>query len=842
MKLDAESRGQLTSKERAGAVTIKHATILLTLLLGACTAIDHHARAERQILADAGQTAYTLVVPAAADVSDKAVAADFAGILKEITGATFPIVADDSEPGEHEIIIGADNARLEDLGLADLAGDFSAGEYEIRTVGNSLVIAGGPNRGTINGMYGFLQDHLGCRWFTPGCMKMPKQAALTLGEIRDRQKPSYARRSTNACMHWDAAWTARNRLNQCLTGGGTASIVMLMSDDRVKTIGGYPGVHMLSYVPKSLYDEHPEYYAQIGGQRFCHENANQRAYCVTNEGFAEWFANWLVDRKLRGSEGPIQVDISRADTGNFCQCDVCKACYDRVGIPGAYMEFGNAVAEILAKVNPQVEIQTYAYGITFAATPVELHPNIRVIWCPISYCAAHAMDECDGNRDRSFLSILADWQERASRIGIWYYHTQQDQLMPHMMMSATAKNFKAFAGTGVDYIFTEVGPSHGMRSNDASDGDKLLAAYGDAARNGYFTVPFGIVHLREYLVTRLLWDVNYDWKQGVREFCDTYYGPAGKELAEFALMVESINTYETTLGSTFKSYAGVHQTIGVAPKPKLSAIEKMNALFEKALVKVEGQPRKATYRRRLEMARASVDLAVLCFAAVDSPLRQSAFDRFFALMEELGLKQITRTPVSFDRKTLAEFKALMLEPDKLVIPGEEPVGANLLSNSSFEIATLGTGIPDAWQGDGSYLPEEYTVDPKGVAIDTANAYSGKACIKLTKKSVKGSIVSLRQRFDVEPGKRYRAKVRYRANVTTGGVHIIFTAFDKNGTWLRHQGGARGVKETGAQWRVLAVDTKVRDDTAQMMIEFLFYNDQADGVAWIDDFECAMIDE
>ena len=41
---------------------------------------------------------------------------------------------------------------------------------------------------------------------------------------------------------------------------------------------------------------------------------------------------------------------------------------------------------------------------------------------------------------------------------------------------------------------------------------------------------------------------------------------------------------------------------------------------------------------------------------------------------------------------------------------------------------------------------------------------------------------------------------------------------------------------------LSVDSQCEDDTAQLMIEFLFYNDQAEGVAWIDDFECGVVEE
>ena len=789
-------------------------------------------------LADHGKTEYRIVVPKGADVSTKAVAEDLAGILGEITGAAFPIVTDDTEPGEREIVVGADNARLEAVKLGSMAEGFSQGEYEVRTVGNHVVIVGGPPRGTINGVYGFLQDHLGCRWFTPGCMKMPKQEVLKIDEIKDRQKPDFVWRSTNPCLHWDAAWTARNRLNECKAYGGTVSMMMLMSDPRVKTIGNYSSGHQFSYIPAKLYDEHPEYYAEIDGKRVRHENSNQRAYCLTNNDFAEYMAG-MLKRSLRGSKGPRFVGLGHADNANFCRCAECKKSYDRVGLSGAYMEFDNKVAEIVAKDYPEAVITTLAYGITFAPTTVKMHPSMRPIWCPISCCHAHAFDECDANRDRGFLGGLAKWQANTSQLGIWYYHHQSDALMPHMKMHATEGDFKAFRRMGVESIFVEDNCGATTRDNAAFDGDKQLPAYGDAESQGYFTVPFGLQHLRSYLVTRLLWDTEFDWQGGIRDFCDGYYGPAGKEVAEFALIAESIDSYERTIGSTFRSYSGVHQSGSIAPKLALSSIERANALFEAAMEKVEADK---TFRRRVELARASADLAIMCFTAADSAMRKPAFERFFALTEELGLKAIYRTPVSYQRTTIAELKEIMSHPEKLAIPGEEALGANFLANSSFESEIDGDGIPDGWRADGSYLPEEYSVDPKGIALDDSKARSGKRCVRLTKTPADKSIVSLRQRFDATPGTWYRAMVRYQAEATTGGVYIIFTAFDKEGKWLRHHGGARGVKKTGDKWTEMSVDTQCDDDTAQLMIEFLFYDDKSEGVAWIDDFECAKIEK
>ena len=808
--------------------------VVCLLVLGACSST---ARAGERVLAEGGKTSYQIVIAKDADVSDKAVAEDFAGILKEIAGATFAIVTDETDVGAKEIVVGANNARLAKLGLADMAKDFAEGEYEIRTVGENLVIAGGPNRGTINGMYGFLQDHLGCRWLTPGCMKMPKQETLTLGDIEDRQKPAFRWRSTSPSMHWDASWTVRNRLNECKTWGGGRSMMVLMSDPRATTLGNYYSAHALSYIPASLFDEHPEYYAEVDGKRVCHENSNARSYCVTNPGFVQYMAD-RFKRTAAGTGGrPYRIGLGHTDSANHCKCKTCRASYDSIGLPGTYMEFNNKVAEIVCKEYPNITIGTLAYGMTFAPTPVKMHPNVLVTWCPISADYLYGFDQGGPNQDRDYVGKLRTWLENTSQLGVWYYHYQADSLMPHPRLHASKHNFAMFQKMGLDGVYVETG-GNAIHDNDAPDGDKQMRAYDDP-KYGYFTFPWSLTHIKSYIACRLMWDPSYDVETGIREFCQGYYGAAGEELAEYVLMVERRGSYAKTMGTTFSTYPGVHLSASFSPMLKWSVVGKMDRLFDEAEKKVAGD---AMLLRRVQMARLSVQLEILCFAGPRNPLRKKAFDGFFPLLEELGIATLARTAITYEKVTIEEFKRIVSEPAKIVIPGQERVGANLLINSSFETEIDGDGIPDAWQADGSYLPEGYTVDPEGVALDDSKAHSGKRSVRLAKEPAKKSIVSLRQRFDAEAGKWYRAKVRYQADVKAGAALIIFTAFGKNGEWLHHQGGARGVSKTGEQWVELSVDTQCDKDTSQLMVEFFFHDDTSQGVAWIDDFECAKIEK
>ena len=815
--------------------------------------------AEGIVLADGGKTAYSIVIPKAADAGTKAVAEDFAGILKEMTGATFAVVIDDTEPGEREIVVGEGNSRLPALGLAGTTEGFAEGAYEIRTVGNHLVIAGGPPRGTINGMYGFLQDHLGCRWFTPGCQYVPKRDTVRLGDIRDHQKPAFRWRSTDSNEQWDANWVIRNRLNESKAGvaGGPPAVMQVHGDPRSIGMTNCWRPHAFEDIPASLFEEHPEYYSDLGGKRVCDPSAIARAYCVTNEGFAKWIAEWTKDKLRRNDwastwvKGELRdppamdfVSITHADNGNFCRCKVCQASYDKVGIGGTYIRFGNRVAAEVVKEFPDARIITFAYGITFPPNLVEAHPNLRVCWCPISADYAHALDSGAANRERDFVGQLAKWQEKSKQLGIWYYQWQADHLMPRLMLHPTKRNLQIFRDRGVDQVFIEMNFGS-FKMKEVSDGDESLPAYANAEKYGWFIIPYGLEHVRSYIYARLLWNPDFDVTEGTREFCDAYYGDAAEEMNKYAVTLESLDSYDKTMGSMspgggpagYEGYEGVYMSLLSAPRLKWSVTQALDKLFDTAQGKVKGD---APEFRRVEMARMSVDLSILVFAAEDDPLRKRAFDRFFALAEEIGLKEINRTVVSPSRMTLTEFKELMSHPEKLAMPGEEPVGANILKNSDFETDIDADGIPDGWSAEGKYMPENYDCDPAGVAIVSTKARSGKTCVQLTKKPEAMKTVALRQRFDVTPGEDWRASVQYQADVKTGGVYTIFTAFDKDGNWLYHQGGAQGVGSTGDKWVELTSDTHVDDKTRQLMVEVLLYDDKAEGIVWIDDFEVAKI--
>ena len=94
---------------------------------------------------------------------EKFAAKELATFLKRVTGAEFPVVAEQSLTADRasRIYVGwTGYASRQGIDTSKLGEE----EWVIRTVGDDLVLAGGQPRGTMYAVYDFLEDHVGCHW------------------------------------------------------------------------------------------------------------------------------------------------------------------------------------------------------------------------------------------------------------------------------------------------------------------------------------------------------------------------------------------------------------------------------------------------------------------------------------------------------------------------------------------------------------------------------------------------------------------------------------------------------------------------------------------------------
>ena len=138
------------------------------------------------LLAEKGITDWNIVVCREASDAEKYAAEELQYFLKEISGATFPILDDNNEETAHEILVG-NSRRINKLNLDNQTDKLGADGFVVCTEKGKLVITGGRPRGTLYGVYAFLEEHLGCRWFTPKVSSIPKRSVIEIPAIHDAQ-------------------------------------------------------------------------------------------------------------------------------------------------------------------------------------------------------------------------------------------------------------------------------------------------------------------------------------------------------------------------------------------------------------------------------------------------------------------------------------------------------------------------------------------------------------------------------------------------------------------------------------------------------------------------------
>src|SRR5262249_826546 len=96
-------------------------------------------------------TSYRIIIASNAPPAEHYGAEELQHYFKKVTGANFPILTDAEEAVSKEILLGQ-SAHLRKLNPKIDCGRLGPDGYVLRTDHNSLIIAGGKPRGTLNGV------------------------------------------------------------------------------------------------------------------------------------------------------------------------------------------------------------------------------------------------------------------------------------------------------------------------------------------------------------------------------------------------------------------------------------------------------------------------------------------------------------------------------------------------------------------------------------------------------------------------------------------------------------------------------------------------------------------
>ena len=417
------------------------------------------------------------------------------------------------EDGGFRILIYQDSLIEEDGFLIDatLRGDAAC-----------MRIRGGNGRGVLYGVYKFLENYAGVRYFMPGLEKIPEGDIV----LRDGNLLSYspyfeARRLAWNCSKNDVEWNNKNGIN------------------------GHDGVNEDMYGNKQTYGS-GLFVHTLGALTETGGGASPNPCLTSDENYQKVIKNL---RKTLEKDPTVNiVSVSQNDNNNYCTCENCQASDAYYGNPsGTMLAFVNKVAAELEADYPNLVVDTLAYNYTQAA-PQNIVPrhNVCIRVCSIRVCFMHPMTECDDakgpngvdwTRTRTFLSDLEDWGKICDRIYVWDYTTNfAYYIAPFSNFGTIRENMRLYYENGVRGMFPQ------------GNSQSVSGEFGE---------------LRTYLLAKLMWNplmTEEEYYMHMDEFLEAYYGEGWEGIRAFIDLTTElasnegscINIYEAPLNSITK--------------------------------------------------------------------------------------------------------------------------------------------------------------------------------------------------------------------------------------------------------------------------------------------------
>ncbi len=505
-------------------------------------------------------------------------------------------------------------------------------DVSIAVAPSQVYICGAGVHGTLNGVYCFFEEYAGVRYITGRDVYVPRRSAFSVPAESRHITPSLKLRFYSFRSNYDPEFFRYNRVN--VTPGFEDFDPRFGLTGKCQYLIGHS---IMSFVPDSLFDEHPEYFPEINGKR---ETGHLHQRCLTHPDVLKL----AIDRTreaLLAHPGQQTIAIGQNDTdgihSNRCQCEKCRAIDEAEGSPmGSLLRFVNAVAEALEPEFPGVIFNTLAYRYTRKAPRITRpRHNVGIVLCSIECCFSHPMvPDCGVSADggfngktsnADFVKDLNDWSKIADKLFIWDYVTNfAHYVAPHPNLHVFAPNLKLMIGNNVCSYYPE-----GAHDAPGSEMDEL----------------------KSYVLSQLMWNVNQDTDLLIDEYL---IGRIGMAAAPVGRYLRDLRDRVTRQNFHMNTYA--------APSEELFSPEWVrfaDEMFDRAERLAPNEEALAVVQKM----RMSVRYVKLCLYMQDlsADERRSAAEEYLADMDRLGVSKLheggNRTA---DRKRLSQLLKIEL--------------------------------------------------------------------------------------------------------------------------------------------------------------------------------------
>lgn len=501
--------------------------------------------------------------------------------LGKITGKTYSVITEKEDFDGYCFYVGdTSEAKAEDTA------DKADGSYVIRPVENGCVIVGAGNRGTVYGVYGYLEKYCGYACFTAEMGMTTSATEIVFPEEKTEYNTFFEYTDTDWHSPRDNVYSVANGLN-----GRPYRDIPSEMGGTVAYISGFCHTLASEFCSRDKYfAEHPEYYALRDGER-CSDQL-----CLTNEDVYNIVLDEVLTliKEKRDPSAALQiVSLTQSDNRNYCTCENCAALDEANGSQaGTMITFVNRIAKAVAEAGyDNIAIDTFAYQYTRKCpTAVVPEDNVIVRLCTIECCFTHPLSDETCERNVELKQDLENWSEICDRIYVWDYTTNYAYtagFFPDFLV--LQENMQFFYEHGVKGVYEEG------------------AYYVDCVNT-----EFG--ELRAYLISRLLRDPYCDFDAEMLAFCKAYYGEGGEYIKVFV---------EKLCENAQKNHSEIYTMTRSSFDLSKEEAEELDALWTKA--------KEATTD---ETALANINRSELSWRYVKSSCSLCEFNGIFARAEE----------------------------------------------------------------------------------------------------------------------------------------------------------------------------------------------------------------
>ena len=352
-----------------------------------------------------------------------------------------------------------------------------------------MTIKGGVARDVLFGVYKFLEEYAGFRYFTHNLETFTEDdVVITDGVLMNYVPVIGPRRLTwHSVYHDSYFWCLKNGVNFGVglseeQGGQSLNY----GDWFVHTIGTLSG----TTYPYPVYTSNP---------------------CLTDPDiYATVLAN--VRKELEKNPNINIFSISQTDVEMWCKCPNCSKIAEEEGsMSGVWLRFLNKIAEELEDEYPNLTIDTLAYKHTQTAPKItKPHKNVCIRLCSITCCFTHAINDPNCTRNKKFCEDIIAWGKICDNIHIWDYTTDF-----HYYISTFANLFTIYDNM---QFFAE---------------NNVVSMFPQGNSQGY-SGEFG--ELRAYLLAKLMCDPymsREEYSNHMNEFLKAYYGEGWESIRAF---------------------------------------------------------------------------------------------------------------------------------------------------------------------------------------------------------------------------------------------------------------------------------------------------------------------